>query len=83
MHSEQDSEEEGLETRDRRESPGHTEACTRDSRASSGHHASTAAANTPSELSTQEKGVLLPGADIQESREGGIPASLRYLKQLP
>lgn len=41
------------------------------------------AASTPSELSTPVRRAFTAGADIQESREGGVPASLRYLKQLP
>lgn len=89
MHSEQDSEEEGRATRDSCERPTDTrgggEACTPARANGSGHHTSTAAANTS--LGAQhfgEKGVFTAGSrDIQESHEEGVPASLRYLTRLP
>lgn len=85
VHSEEDSEEEGLETVDSRESPRDTHGRhalweSRPLQSSRKHSGSQCA---PRNLVLSEKGLLLLGAGIRESREEGTPASLRYLKQLP
>lgn len=72
-----------METVNSRESPGHTGGMHSGQQTRLQPSHKHMAASTPSELSTPAIRAFTAGADIQESREEGTPASLRYLKQLP